>query len=217
MRYRSDIDGLRTVAVMSVVIFHFFPNLILGGFIGVDVFFVISGYLISSIILKQLDNRSFSILSFYKKRILRIFPALFIVLAATYIVGWFTLTQGDYSALGKHIAGGSFFISNLLLWSESGYFDTSSQLKPLLHLWSLGVEEQFYLLWPLILLAFSKTRKGIICIGLLVLIVSLTTSILTMHATSGINYYSPFTRAWELMFGALLADLKYKKTSITVN
>lgn len=210
MRYRSDIDGLRTVAVMSVVIFHFFPNLVPGGFIGVDVFFVISGYLISSIILKELDNGRFSILSFYKKRILRIFPALFIVLSATYLVGWFTLTQGDYSALGKHIAGGSFFISNLLLWSESGYFDTSSQLKPLLHLWSLGVEEQFYLLWPLILLAFSKTRKGIVCIGLLVLIISLTTSILTMHASSGINYYSPFTRAWELMFGALLADLKYK-------
>lgn len=211
MHYRSDIDGLRTVAVMSVVIFHFFPEVIPGGFIGVDIFFVISGYLISSILIKDLTDKKFSIITFYKKRVLRIFPALFFVLAVVYIIGWFTLTQGDYSTLGKHIAGGSFFLSNILLWSESGYFDTSSQLKPLLHLWSLGVEEQFYLLWPLVLMLFTKIRKNIAAAGVTVLILSFAFSVHTMNSTSGVNYYSPMSRAWELMFGSLLAIYMCKR------
>ncbi len=211
LKYRLDIDGLRAVAVLSVVVFHFFPTAIPGGFIGVDVFFVISGFLITSIIINDVKRDRFTILGFYKKRIIRIFPALLTVLLSIYFFGWFAFLQGDFSSLGKHIFGGSFFISNLLLWSESGYFDSSSQLKPLLHLWSLGVEEQFYLFWPILLMFFARTKKGIYLTSIIILIISFFIGIYTMHSTSGSNYYSPFSRFWELMFGALLAAIKNNK------
>ena len=141
--YRPDIDGLRGLAVLLVVIFHAFPSLFPGGFIGVDIFFVISGFLITTIIYDNLKLNSFSFMEFYARRIKRIFPALLIVLISAHIFGWFYLSTGEYKQLGKHIAGGSGFISNLILWDESGYFDNAAETKPLLHLWSLGVEEQF--------------------------------------------------------------------------
>lgn len=149
-KYRPDIDGLRAIAILSVVVFHAFPSWIKGGFIGVDVFFVISGFLISTIIFENLDKGTFSLTEFYARRIKRIFPALILVLVACFAFGWFALLADEYQQLGKHIAGGAAFISNFVLWDESGYFDNAADTKPLLHLWSLGVEEQFYIIWPLL-------------------------------------------------------------------
>src|SRR5438067_1727899 len=137
--YRPDIDGLRAVAIVTVLGFHAFPGAFPGGFTGVDIFFVISGFLISGIILQELRNRSFSFAQFYARRIRRIFPALALVLTACLIFGWWALMPYDYNQLGAHVAAGAGFVSNLLLWHESGYFDTDSALKPLLHLWSLGI------------------------------------------------------------------------------
>jgi len=150
-KYRPDIDGLRALAVLSVVAFHAFPNGVQGGFIGVDIFFVISGYLISTIIFQNLEKGTFSFTEFYIRRIKRIFPTLILVLVSSYAFGWFALFADEYKQLGKHIAAGAGFVSNLILWSETGYFDTSAETKPLLHLWSLGIEEQFYIVWPLLL------------------------------------------------------------------
>src|SRR5215831_15751110 len=148
-KYRRDIDGLRAVAVLSVVAFHVFPNWMVGGFIGVDIFFVISGYLISTIIFENLDKDTFSFAQFYERRVKRIFPALILVLVSCFAFGWFILLPDEYKQLGKHTAGGTAFVANFVLWNESGYFDNAAETKPLLHLWSLGVEEQFYIVWPL--------------------------------------------------------------------
>ncbi|MBR4876967.1 MAG: acyltransferase, partial [Rhodocyclaceae bacterium] len=147
-KYRPDIDGLRAVAVLAVVAFHAFPRWLPGGFVGVDVFFVISGYLISTILLENLARDTFSFTTFYMRRIRRIFPALAVVLAASFAFGWYSLFADEFASLGKHMAAGAGFVANLVLWFEAGYFDTASELKPLLHLWSLGIEEQFYLVWP---------------------------------------------------------------------
>ena len=157
-QYRPDIDGLRAIAVLSVVGFHVFPYWINGGFIGVDIFFVISGFLISTIIIGSLERNSFSFVEFYARRIKRIFPALLLVLSACFVFGWFALLADEYKQLGKHIAGAASFILNFLLWNESGYFDTTAETKPLLHLWSLGIEEQFYIIWPFFLWFAWKQR-----------------------------------------------------------
>ena len=146
--YRPDIDGLRAIAVLLVIAFHVAPTRLPSGFIGVDIFFVISGYLITGIIISDFSNDRFSFASFYARSIRRIFRALVIVLATCLLAGWWILLPGEYANLGKHVAGASGFLSNFLLWSETGYFDLESELKPLIHLWSLGIEEQFYLIWP---------------------------------------------------------------------
>src|ERR1035438_7796424 len=144
--YRSDIDGLRAIAVLSVLAFHIAPSRCKGGFVGVDIFFVISGFLIASTIYKELEAGAFSILEFYVRRIRRIYPALFLVLSFVCVAGWILLLPSDFVALGKQILGGSFFVANFVLWRQSGYFSPEAALKPLLHLWSLGVEEQYYLI-----------------------------------------------------------------------
>ncbi|EDY0093675.1 acyltransferase [Salmonella enterica] len=220
LKYRADIDGLRAVAVLSVVIFHYFPSILPGGFVGVDIFFVISGYLITSIILKSASSNSFSYVEFYKRRILRIFPALSIVLISCLIIGWIYFFQDDYKSLGKHVFSGAFFISNLTLWSESGYFDSQSYLKPLLHLWSLGIEEQFYILWPIVILCCFKSKhskRNILLSCAAIFIVSYTISVSTMAYEGGANYYSPASRFWELMAGAIIATLRFMgiKTSVS--
>src|SRR5438477_8059744 len=148
--YRPDIDGMRALAVLAVVAFHAFPSIVRGGFVGVDVFFVISGFLISGIIFSALERKTFSLVGFYIRRIRRIFPALVVVLLATLLFGWFLLFPDEYRELGKHVVASAAFANNLLLWRESGYFDTIATQKPLLHLWSLGIEEQFYLSYPLL-------------------------------------------------------------------
>lgn len=145
-KYRSDIDGLRAFSVLSVVLFHAFPELISGGFIGVDVFFVISGYLISFIIFEKLERGQFSFIDFYARRIRRIFPALILVLVKSFALGWFILFISEIKQLGKHISGGSGFVANLILWNESGYFDNLADTKPSLNLWRKGKEEQFYII-----------------------------------------------------------------------
>ena len=203
--YLAYIDGLRAIAVLSVIGFHAFPDLISGGFIGVDVFFVISGFLISSIIFNNIANGKFSFIEFYSRRIRRIFPALLLVLISCYIFGWFVLLADEYSQLGKHIAAGSGFASNLILWSESGYFDNVSNTKPLLHLWSLGIEEQFYIIWPLIIW-FSWTRKfNIIYTIVFVGLASFLLNIFTLGNNPVATFYSPLSRFWELLIGSLLA------------
>ena len=155
--YRRDIDGLRAVAVLAVVMFHAFPQILPGGFVGVDVFFVISGYLISGILFSDLQRGQFTYREFYVRRMRRIFPALALVLLACLVFGWLVLLDAEYRQLGGHAAAGAGFIANLALWRESGYFDTAAELKPLLHLWSLGIEEQFYFVWPFAL-ALAWTR-----------------------------------------------------------
>lgn len=206
-KYRPDIDGLRAVAILLVIIFHGFPNILKGGFIGVDIFFVISGYLISKIILQSLLKNNFSYLDFYKRRIKRIFPALIIVLISFLFLGWFVLFSEEYKILGKHVVGGAVFILNILYWKEAGYFDISSSLKPFLHLWSLGVEEQFYIIWPILLVFLYKKTNNIIRITFLFLIVSLLLNILVGKENPEMAFYLPITRLWELMSGALLAQI----------
>jgi len=206
-KYRADIDGLRAIAVLLVLIFHAFPEWISGGFMGVDVFFIISGYLISTIIFENIEQKQFSFLQFYSRRINRIFPALFIVLIFSYGFGWLNLLADDFAQLGKHIAGGAGFVSNLVLWNESGYFDKAAELKPLLHLWSLGIEEQFYFIWPLFIWWIARWPKkvlpGIVSIALL----SFALNVFDIGANPVATFYSPLTRFWELLIGALLAYL----------
>jgi peptidoglycan/LPS O-acetylase OafA/YrhL len=155
-KYRADIDGLRAIAVGAVLVYHAFPAVLKGGFTGVDVFFVISGYLISGIILDGVAGGRFTFAHFYARRIRRIFPALTVTLAAVMAAGWFWLYADDYARLSRHTAAGAAFVANIVLWRESSYFDVAADLKPLLHLWSLGIEEQFYLVWPLLLVAIER-------------------------------------------------------------
>ncbi|MGY5366576.1 acyltransferase family protein [Enterobacter oligotrophicus] len=203
--YRPDIDGLRAFAVVPVVLFHAFPSMIPGGFIGVDIFFVISGYLISSIIFKSVQSGSFSFADFYMKRANRIFPTLSLVLATCLAFGWFSLYSDEYMQLGKHTAAGAGFVANIVLLMESGYFDNSSDTKVLLHLWSLGIEEQFYLLWPILILLFKRSKKAILFVLLSVIAMSFIANIYYIKVDPTVTYYSPLTRFWELAFGALLA------------
>ncbi|WP_210014799.1 acyltransferase family protein [Pseudomonas palmensis] len=205
IQYRPDIDGLRAVAVIAVVIFHAFPSALPGGFVGVDFFFVISGYLIGGILLKSIANGTFSFSDFYSRRVKRIFPALLTVLTACYIFGWFGLFADEFEQLGKHIAGGAAFVSNIVLLNESGYFDNSAETKPLLHLWSLGVEEQFYFLWPIILWAAWKIRANILIVSAVLFTVSFALNISMIKGDSVSIFYSPQTRFWEIIAGAILA------------
>lgn len=204
-KYRSDIDGLRAVAVLSVVGFHAFPSWFNGGFVGVDIFFVISGFLISTIIFGNLEQNTFGFFEFYSRRVKRIFPALLIVLIACYTFGWFALFADEFKQLGKHIAAGAGFISNLVLWSESGYFDNAADTKPLLHLWSLGIEEQFYIFWPLLLWAVWKTRFNLLTVTIAIAIASFAFNIWGIRTDAVATFYSPQTRFWELLSGSLLA------------
>jgi peptidoglycan/LPS O-acetylase OafA/YrhL len=150
---RDDIDGLRALAVCLVLLVHSFPQYMPKGFIGVDIFFVISGFLITGILVRELHEGRFSLWSFYTRRVNRIFPALILVLVACVGFGWLALYADEFKLLGRSVAAGSGFAANSNFFLETGYWDVASKLKPLLHLWSLGVEEQFYLAWPLLLWA----------------------------------------------------------------
>lgn len=204
LRYFPEIDGLRALAVCAVLVFHAFPGVLPGGFVGVDVFFVISGFLISGIMLDAIGKDEFSIADFYARRIRRIFPALIVVLLACLIAGWWLLSYQEYRHLGKHIAAAAGFFVNFQLFKESGYFDTEAALKPLLHLWSLGVEEQFYILWPVLLLfasRFGKVRAAIVFVFSL----SFAANVALVHWNEAAAFYFPISRFWELMLGAWLA------------
>ena len=192
----------------SVVAFHAFPQRLPGGFVGVDIFFVISGFLISSIIFAGLDAGTFSIVDFYGRRIRRILPALFLVLATVFVFGWFLLFGDEYRELGKHMAGGAGFVSNFVLWAESGYFDKAAATKILLHLWSLAIEEQFYIFWPVLLILAWNRKAAVIAIIIVLLVGSFAANLDLVHRDPAGAFYSPLTRAWELMIGCGLAYLK---------
>ena len=203
-RYRADIDGLRAIAVLSVVLFH--TGLLPGGFVGVDVFFVISGFLISRIIFAEIDAGSFSIARFYERRILRIVPALTLVMLVTAIGFAFILTPMDYKSLGQSMAATAAFLSNVYFLSKTGYFDPSSEIAPLLHTWSLAVEEQYYLLFPLVAVwmgrASAPRRLAVVLSGF---VLSLALSIWWVRENPTLAFYLPFTRFWEILAGAVIA------------
>jgi peptidoglycan/LPS O-acetylase OafA/YrhL len=203
--YRPDIDGLRALAILPVVLFHAFPNLLPGGFIGVDIFFVISGYLITTILLKDIEAGNYSIKTFYARRVRRIFPALGLVLLFCLVLGWVVLTANEYRPLGKHAAGGAGFIANFMFWKEAGYFDAAGDTKPLLHLWSLGIEEQFYIVWPILLYFFAKRSWNVLSLILVVALLSFGLNVWLVGSNPSAAFYSPLSRSWELALGAFWA------------
>jgi peptidoglycan/LPS O-acetylase OafA/YrhL len=205
-RYRPDIDGLRAIAVMLVVNFHAFPEAMPGGFIGVDIFFVISGFLITGIIVHELDQQRFSLLAFYNRRIRRIFPALIVVLGATLVLGWLWMLPAAYAQLSADVVASAAFSANFALLWQSGYFDVESAKKPLLHLWSLGIEEQFYLFWPLVLLLAARLRLSILAAAAVIGVASFVLNVAMIGSNPVATFYLPFTRAWELLAGAVLVS-----------
>lgn len=216
MKYRSEIDGLRAFAVLSVVIFHAFPMWLEGGFIGVDVFFVISGFLITRIIFEELDKNTFSFIDFFGRRIRRIFPALILVMVTALVCGWFVLLADEYAQLGKHIASGAAFILNFVLVKESGYFDNVAETKPMLHLWSLAVEEQFYIIWPLMLWLAWKRKFNILALTLTMVLLSFTLNLKFVGSQPTHTFFWPIGRFWELLSGSTLAWLMlYKRSYLT--
>ena len=204
--YRPDIDGLRAISIIAVVLFHAFPGRFPAGFVGVDVFFVISGYLIGGLIVDELTEGRFSFATFYARRIRRIFPSLVVVLVAVYVVAWFVLFPGEFRQLGRHIVGSALFLSNFVLLDEAGYFDATSSAKLLLHLWSLAIEEQFYLVWPLLCVVAWRRRCDMLALTLAVLVVSFAVNILTADPATA--FYSPLSRFWELNTGTAVALLQ---------
>ena len=208
--YRPDIDGLRAVAVVAVVLFHARLGPVGGGFVGVDVFFVISGYLITGIIFDDITAGTFSITTFYERRMRRLLPALIAVLSACTLAGYALLLPDEFRRLGQSVAAASAFVSNFHFWSQAGYFDKPQALKPLLHTWSLGVEEQFYLFFPPFLLVVSKyTTWSIKRVLLIVALISFGFSAIALVKHPDTAFYLPHTRLWELMIGALLVVTRY--------
>ena len=206
MKYRAEIDGLRALAVLPVILFHAGFELFGGGFVGVDVFFVISGYLITSIIISEMGRDNFSLINFYERRARRILPALFFVMLVSIPFAWFWLTPGDLKDFGQSLIAVATFSSNILFWIESGYFATASELKPLLHTWSLAVEEQYYILFPLFLMIFwNLPKKYLLLLLALIFLLSLGFSEWASKNISSANFYLLPTRGWELLIGVFLA------------
>lgn len=205
IKYRPDIDGLRAIAVLAVVLYHYGIGGLRGGFVGVDVFFVISGYLITGIIHSEMERGEFTLARFYERRARRIFPALFAMLLATMVAGWWLLLPSDFAWLGKASMATVLFVSNVLYMLNSGYFDSSSDFNPLLHTWSLGVEEQFYLGLPLLLLLVRRFWAG--GLGRVLAVCALISFVACVvgqpKVAKAVFFLSPF-RAWELLLGALL-------------
>lgn len=204
--WRNDITGLRAIAVLPVLLYHAFPKVLPGGFFGVDVFFVISGYLISGIIFRGLLNEDFSYKTFYAKRIKRIFPNLLLLLTFVALAGYFLLLPGEYISLGKHIYSSSVFVQNFRLLNEVGYFTEDAFRKPLLHLWSLAIEEQFYIIFPIICSVIWYFHRSRTLLAVLVLVITFGSflSCLLVRDTS-FNFYFPLTRFWELGAGICLS------------
>ncbi|WUR14010.1 acyltransferase family protein [[Empedobacter] haloabium] len=208
LSYRPHIDGLRAVAVLAVLVYHIFPGKLAGGFTGVDVFFVISGYLISRIILDGLARGTFRFADFYARRVRRIFPALCLVLATGLVLGWVALLPDEFAQLARHTVSGAGFVQNFRLWSEAGYFDNASEQKPLLHLWSLAIEEQFYLIYPVVLWAAWRRRWRPTVVIAVLATLSFAANLLTVRTDPVAAFFLPHTRMWGLLAGALLAALQ---------
>ena len=205
LKYRPEIDGLRAISVMSVIIYHAGVSAISGGFIGVDVFFVISGFLITSIIMRELDNGSFSLYSFYERRAKRILPPLFITILITLPLAFFFLIPSQIKDVGQSIVAVSFFLSNYFFYLETDYFNQFNNNAPLLHTWSLAVEEQFYLIFPLLMIMLSKSRRMIITSFFLIAAFSLYFAHSGAITSPNLTFYSIHTRAWELIAGSICA------------
>ena len=201
--YRADIDGLRAISIIAVLAFHAFPEAVNGGFVGVDVFFVISGFLIGGLIFAEISTGRFDFVNFYARRSRRIFPALILVLIVTFATGWYVLFPDEYRQLGKHVLGAMAFVSNFVLLDETSYFDSAAHTKPLLHLWSLAIEEQFYVLWPIYVWAAIRREKYF---ALLTAVLSIASFVLSVSlASRSAAFYLPVCRFWEIMSGSLLA------------
>ena len=215
LKYQSHVDGLRAVAVLSVIIFHINKYILPGGFIGVDIFFVISGYLISKQIYQELDNNSFSLLEFYRRRIKRILPAAFVVIGLTTIIAQFLYLPNDAAKVSESALWSVFSVANIYFWrfQDTGYFANSSYEIPLLHLWSLGVEEQFYIFWPLVLLLVYRflSKTSFVLLTVLTIFVSSAIGYFLYDISQSFVYYNLPSRAGELLVGALLAYLSHKE------
>ena len=205
-KYRPDIDGLRAIAVAAVLGFHALPAIFPGGFVGVDIFFVISGYLITGVIAGDLAAGTFTYRNFYARRVRRIFPALAVTLSAAVIIAWAFLLPDEWRRFGKHLFAGAAFVSNLAFAREGGYFEWGADFKPLLHLWSLGVEEQFYFVWPLFLALLWKTPRTVrLALLILAIAMSFGLNLYSITRAPTMTFYLPTTRLWELALGSVLA------------
>ena len=217
LKYRADIDGLRAIAIVAVLIFHFFPKALPGGFIGVDVFFVISGFLITEIISINIHGQTFSFRDFYERRIKRLFPALILVFSSVLLWGWFYLIDFEFAQLGKHLLGGIFFVYNFVAEKESGYFGGDAGFKLIHHIWSLAVEEQFYFVYPVYLIIAKRLNISFVkAIGFLIAVTFLLNVGQIAHVPNKV-FYHPQYRMWELAFGGLVASLRYSLPSFTLS
>ena len=212
MKYRAEIDGLRALAVVPVILFHAGFELFSGGYVGVDVFFVISGYLITTILMEDLENNQFSILKFYERRARRILPALLFVTLISIPFAILILSPNDLKDFFQSIAAVSTFTSNILFWMESGYFDQAAELKPLLHTWSLAVEEQYYLVFPVFLFATWRFGKNLV-FWLIILFAALSLGFSEWASQNFVaaNFFLPFSRVWELFAGSVAAFIVNKR------
>ena len=210
LTHRADIEGLRGIAVLSVLAVHSFPHWLQGGFIGVDIFFVLSGYLISQLLLQSLEAGRYSLIDFYARRVRRLYPALCLVLLACLVFSLLYTFPSASRHVGQHVAAGALFISNIVLWSEAGYFDAASQAKPLLHLWSLGIEEQFYLVWPVAMAFLFRHPRWALRLIIAALLLSLGLNLAFVTDRPVATFFLPPTRFWELMLGAVLAWLTWQ-------
>lgn len=203
--YRGDIDGLRAVAVLLVIGFHFYPHHMPGGFVGVDVFFVVSGFLITRLVVAGLEDGSFNLADFFARRVRRIVPALALVVIVSLVAGWLLLFPSDYRDLGRHAAAAAAFIPNFALLGEAGYFDAASQRKPLLHLWAVGIGVQFTIVWPVVMLLAWRYRTSPFLVAIALFVVSFVWNAWLTPYDTVAAFYLPFTRFWELMLGSILA------------
>ena len=212
MKYRPEIDGLRALAVLPVILFHAGNELFSGGFVGVDIFFVISGYLITTILVEDIENNRFSIVSFYERRARRILPALFFIMFTCIPFAWMWMLPSQMEDFSQSLIAVSLFASNIFFWLESGYFEASAEEKPLLHTWSLAVEEQYYLLFPIFL--FLAWRFGKNRVFWMIAVLAATSFVLSergLRNTPTANFYLATTRAWELLAGSLAAFIVLKR------
>jgi peptidoglycan/LPS O-acetylase OafA/YrhL len=208
--YRPEVDGLRAVAVISVILFHAKVSLFSGGFVGVDVFFVISGFLITGLLMNDANNGEVSISRFYERRIRRILPALTVVAFCTLVAGCVLFLPAQLIALGKSILATSVFSSNIWFWNQTDYFDPSSEMMPLLHTWSLAVEEHFYIVFPLLIALLCRRPRLLVLVIVALATASLVLCAMQTSRSPAAAFYLLPTRAWELLVGALVALLPLK-------
>jgi peptidoglycan/LPS O-acetylase OafA/YrhL len=212
LKYRAEIDGLRTLAVVPVILFHAGFKLFSGGFVGVDVFFVISGYLITTILIEDIEARKFSIVNFYERRARRILPALFFVMLVCIPIAWMWMLPNQMNDFSQSLIAVSLFASNILFWLESGYFDAAAKEKPLLHTWSLALEEQYYVLFPIFLiLAWRFGKNRVFWMIVVMAAISLLVSEWGWRHKAAANFYLAPSRAWELFAGSIAAFVVQKK------